>query len=337
MSERASERPTTDSDHEAFAAFVDETSRSSPTIEAVAERPAARTLVTTRDLARALGLSEAHARRKAREGQIPVAKIDERGVRYFDVALVSETITTRTRSLTLGGSGGSGGGRDDAAIAVEAFRLFEEGVSPIDVTIRLAVAPTLVEKHFAAWRRMKRDYDDQRAAERRDRMVARMFAASHADARREEQEERASARRPSNAKSSPSPVGPPSRIGPTRSTAPEPGSAKWMVETWLDDGTLDPSAGEHIDEDSIDALAKRLGIGRESARKRIVEWRVAHRRNVRHYPIGHDLWHAAVQRGGPTMIDMCAPVLAEARGVEIEVARNEIVRWQAAHPLAKTT
>jgi len=282
-------------------------------------------LVTTAGLAAAIGLSPSHLRRLAAAGALPVARV-EAGVRYFDPVTVVEklqvTRTTMTRTIAPVEQRAARDNHDEQEI--EALSRLGDGEDPIDVARELRIPPKRIEAIYACYRRMKAARREEEDAARAIETRHRAAAAAQVDARRAVAEEHATkSRRPR----SPSTIGKTSKLGPTRAPDADVGSPRWHVERWADEGGIDPhhhQAVEYVDDDAVGALAKKLCIGREKAAEMILTWRRENCRNVRLFPVESDLWFAAVAHGGESMIEHCAPVLAEARGIEVDEARETI-------------
>ncbi len=112
--------------------------------------------------AQMLGVSSSTMRRLARAGDVPPAMIGERGERYFDeVVLVEKRATLRTSRRS--DDGDDDGDRD---LAIAAFQLFVDGLSPVEAVIRLRATPHRIQSLYLSFRAMK---DEHRRALQRER------------------------------------------------------------------------------------------------------------------------------------------------------------------------
>lgn len=195
---------------------------------------AERELLSHTPAARVLGVSPSQLRRYARTGVVEPAMIDERGQRYFDEAILLE------KRLVLRGEARPAPKEvEDTELAVAAFGLFETGVAPVDVVLRLRASPKKIQSLFATWRAMR---DEHRRSLEQDRRHAGGDQPT-----------------PVNGKPNVSPVGDERRVGTDawfafRERNGFPGTLT-LVKRALRAGQLDP---ETLSEKSLQWLARWL-------------------------------------------------------------------------------
>jgi DNA-binding Lrp family transcriptional regulator len=100
-------------------------------------------LLTRREAAERLGISETTLRRRERDELKPIV-VD--GVHMFEERQVRSVTTLRRQVGVLGAV--------DGGVAADVFELLREGVPPVEIVVRLRVAPEVVRRLFEQWSEM---------------------------------------------------------------------------------------------------------------------------------------------------------------------------------------
>lgn len=99
-------------------------------------------LLTRREAARVLGISETTLRRRELEGLTPIVRD---GVHVFEETVVRQFVTTMSRRRVTEERSPDGG------TAAEVFALLRQGVAPRDVVEQLRVPPSVVARLVSEW------------------------------------------------------------------------------------------------------------------------------------------------------------------------------------------